>query len=289
MVDDRDFSSEIEAEAMALSLRGDQAIADLVAHSVDNQARILVANNIDALDRYRAGDVAAYIRLHFRGVNREFCLSFYRVPSCSESAVVSPKRDVALEFNSWSTEKQRDEGAVFLGVSNLVESPKGIIPSWVSLEPLKNRTDFRWQILAPTLQVISPMVFGGAERELDGLEGGAFSGDRRSVAGLIQDRSQVIGDVEEQTGQSLWYLAHELDFVRVLAGVRLRISQEGPCLLLDKSVNDGLELLDVVLCAPEREMRAVEHVRHGGQTHPNQSPGILEGGAPLPERATAAA
>jgi hypothetical protein len=195
--------SQIEAEVAALSLSGDQGISDFVAHSVDNAAHVLAAENLNAFDRYRKGKAAIYIRGHVGGADREFCLSFFRAPSSAERPVSRLERNVAIERDAGGVEVQRNEGAVFLGISNLVESPEGIIPSFVSLEPLKNRTDFRWQILASAGKIVAPFFFGGSERKLDGLEGRAFSSKGRCITSLVEDSAQIVSDVKEDAWQNL--------------------------------------------------------------------------------------
>jgi hypothetical protein len=45
-----------------------------------------------------------------------------------------------------------------------------------------------------------------------------------------------------------------------------------------KSVNDGLEITDVVLCAIEGQPRALKDISHG-QVRPDERPRISKGGA----------
>ena len=124
------------AEVAALSLCGDQGITDFVAHSIENASRVLAAENFDALDRYRKGDVTAYLGLHVRTTNDEYCLAFFRVRSFSENGgvirggtVSRLERDGSLKGYPWCSEIEGNETAVFLNVSDLGEFPEGIIPS----------------------------------------------------------------------------------------------------------------------------------------------------------------
>ena len=90
-------AESLRKEAEALSLRGDQGIADFIAHSVENASSILAAQNIDAVYCYKAGDVAAYIRFNVRSTNEQFCFAFSRIPSASEN----PEHRDRSHFLAW--------------------------------------------------------------------------------------------------------------------------------------------------------------------------------------------
>jgi hypothetical protein len=248
-----------------------------VAHSIENASRVLAAENFDALDRYRKGDVTAYLGLHARTTNDEYCLAFFRVSSFSENGgvirggtVSRLERDGALI--PWCSEIEGNETAVFLSVSDLGESPEGIIPSFVSLEPFKDRTDFRRQSLAAAGQVVPKVEFGRPEWELGGLQRGAFSCEGGSVTSLIQDGPEVVGCVEKNARQHLWPIARELDFVHMFSGLRILINEVGPWLVIDKTFDNRFEVADMVLCPTERQTWAVERSAMAKISDPTKEP-----------------
>lgn len=267
---DADLSVELKAEAKALSLRGKQGIADFVAHGIQDAARVLAAQDLNVLNRYRKGEVAAYLRFHISGTNDQFCLSFRRIPSSSQDGaftipdgVPCPKLDGACEGNGGVADPEGDESQVFLGVSNFIECPEGVVPSLVSLVPLKKRTDFRWQILACASDVVPELVLTGAEREFSCFKASIAGSDRSGVTSLVEDGPQIVGGVEQQTWQHLRRFALKLNLVDVLAGLRLLVNDQGPWLIIDKSANKGFEVCDMMFCTLECESSTIEQIGHG--------------------------
>jgi len=295
---DANLIAELEAEAKALSLRGAEGIADFVRHSVENAARVLAAGNLNVLDRYRKGEVAAYLRFHISGTDRQFDLSFRSIPSCPENGRIPDhdgrtvrllELDGRTEGDKGGANLQGDESAVFLGISNLVEGPEGVIPSLVSLEFLENRTDFRWQIFASASQIVPPVFFIGPEGEFNRLEAWTVGGDGRSIPGLVQNGAQVVGGIKQDTGKHLRQIANDLNFVNVLSGIRIFINDSGPWIAIDKSANRGFELVDVVFCTTESQSSTIKYVGHDDKTRSDQEPRISKGGAAFSHYATKAA
>ncbi len=251
-------SSRNELEPPTLRFGSHQDALDYARHAVEDANSRLAAQSLNAVDRYRKGDIGIYIGLRSRKNGHQCDLVFSRVPADTKLAGTS---NVSGQFSgSDSTAKERRricddkrlQGEVFVGVSDLVNGPEGVIPSFVSLEALKERTDFRGQILAATGQVVPPFLFRGTEGKFGGLRGGAFAGDSGSVSGLIEDSSQIVSSIEQDAGQHLRHLLCEFDFMKVLAGIGILINEAGPWLVCDEFVNGCFEIANVMLCAHER-------------------------------------
>ena len=91
---------------------------------------------------------------------------------------------------------------MLIGISNLIDSPKGVILSFVSLKFFKERTDFRRQILASSSQVIQEILLTGTERKFDGLEGRSFGSYGGTVSGLIENGAKIVDGVKENAWQT---------------------------------------------------------------------------------------
>jgi hypothetical protein len=289
---------ELKAKAAALSFRSHQDALDFVRHSVEDTNRRLAAQSLNAVDRYRKGEVTAYIGIRSRLNGSYGHLAFRCVPAHTElgreweietgypvfvAVNISPENDLGLP------KANGDECEMFLGISDLVECPEGTILSFISLEPFKNRTDFRWQILASSGQVALPVVFGWAKGKFDGFERGPVSGESGRVACLVEDGAEIVDGIEKDARQHLWNFLSEADSVKIRSGLRLFINEVGPWLSVCESVNDIAEITDVMLCANEGQSRAVETINHGKRPRSNERPKISAGGEALFDDATSAA
>jgi hypothetical protein len=97
--------------------------------------------------------VTAYLRFNVRGADCQFCLAFLRIPARPEERdiigrTVRGECDAGSKADVWGGDSERDQFAVFLGVTEIVQGPKGVIPSLVWLESAKQFCDFRWQMFA---------------------------------------------------------------------------------------------------------------------------------------------
>jgi len=170
-----------------------------------------------------------------------------------------------------------DEGEMFVGVSNLVEGPEGIIPSFVSLAPLKERTDFRWQILASAGRVVPEISFGEPKGKFDRFQGRAFGGDGGGVTSLVKDGAKIVNGVKKDAWQHVRQWPNELDLVNILSGLRIFIDDVGPCVSVDKAIGDSIEVVDVMLCARESKASAIEQISHDQQIRSDERPRVSAG------------
>ena len=124
---------------------------------------------------------------------------------------------------------------MFLGVSNCVERPEGIIPSFVSIETSEEVLDFQGRILAASSEIVPESLLGGTEGKFGCFQRRASSGDSRGVADLVKDGSQIVGGIEQNAGQDLRQLLSDLDFIKILAGIRIFVNEAGPWIVSRKS------------------------------------------------------
>jgi hypothetical protein len=270
---DAELITELKAEADALGCCSAEDISNFAAHAVKDAARFLVEQNVNAIDRYRKGEVAAYIRIHLRQTDRQLGLAFLRIPSASENSGIVPEfrslmdRNIAQEFNPRIPRVEWDESAVFLGITNFVHGPQDVIPSFAWLELAKERDDFRRDIFAdlPSYDVVIEAGQVISERKTSSFGVGFSAGDCGSITSLIKDGSEVADHIEQDTRKILGDIAGEPDFVDMFSRLRLRIDEQGPWLLVEKSANNRFEILDMILCTTEGKSRTVEQVSHDRQ------------------------
>jgi hypothetical protein len=246
--------AKLKAEAAALSFGSHQDVLDDVAHLVEDANKRLAANNLNALDRYVKGEVAAYIGARQRRSERQYHFVFRCVPAegvvlkVANSGIPPTMLDVQVDGCRSSADRKGNERQMLFSVRDLIESPKDIIASFVSLEPFKKRTDLRWQILASPSHHINEIHIGIAEGESNMVCGPSGS-DGSGVSALVQDGAEIVSGVEENAGEFVGQLALKLDFVDMLRRIRLFINDVGPRLIVFEFGDSPFEIGDVVMCA----------------------------------------
>jgi hypothetical protein len=264
--------AELKAKAAALSLGSHQDALDFVAHSVEDQFCRPIAENFNAIDRYRKGEFAAYLEIIAGRHGHQCHLAFSRVPPDSSTCWTSNVAlgptmvDFGVEGGRGVIDGERYESAVFLGITELVQGPEGIIPSFVWVESSKDREDFRRQMFARFSSPIDmgiELIESVGEREVGLFRRDFATSHSGGVSGLVEHGAKVIYGIENDAWQHDRQWLGELDFVKILSGLRLFINEVGPWVTVDKLRLNSIEVGDVMLCANERQTWAMEQVRHG--------------------------
>jgi hypothetical protein len=249
---------DLKAKAAALCFRSQQDALNYARHTVEDSNRRLAAQSINAVARYLKGEIGIYIGLRTLRDGHECDLVFLRVPANTKSAWADSFTDPIFGFNPGAEENGRGcsdkgpESEVFIGVSNLVYGPKGLIPSFVTIEILKERLDFRGKILASSGHMVPEFLFRGpADGKFDCPQARSFGSDGGCVSALIENGTKIVSGIEKNAGQYLRKLLNDFDFMKIINGIRIRINEAGPWLFCDKSVSDNVEIVDVMLCAQE--------------------------------------
>jgi hypothetical protein len=167
--------AELKAKAAALSFSSHQNGLNDAKHFVEDVNRRTAPQNLDAADRCRKAEGSAYLAFLLRREGGENFQKYHLVFRSIPTAIWSRKVAVGAVESPSLTDFEGNESEVLLGISDLVEGPKGVIPSFICPECFKEITVFRWQILAASGQIVSPFFFGWAEGEFDGLERGTLA------------------------------------------------------------------------------------------------------------------
>ena len=222
--------------------------------------------------------MAAYVGITSLRNRRQYHLAFLAIPSSKRSVGVYKEADsrlggkATLEMRGGLDDKDGDESAVFLGVTELVKCVEKIIPSFVWLESFKEITDFRRKILGPSGGAGIDIVSRLSERK-GCLSGRRFpAGDGGGVSALVEDGTQVVGDIEQNARGTVWQFSRENDFVNFLSRLRISINDVGPWAWVDEVFDHGIEISDMVLCPFEGHPGATEDVCHGEKPDPTKEP-----------------
>jgi hypothetical protein len=287
---------DLKAKAAALRFGSQQDAFDYIAHSKQNMARLGITENVKPFDGYAEGKLECRVCFFARGSNCQYQFLFKRAPY--EIAAIWAHDLTYQDSLNFSSREEgnglanagRNEGAVFLGVTEVVNSPEGVVPSFVWVTPPKECSDLRRQVSADVSGAINIVVQIGetvCEGEIGLPRIFLPASNRGGVTGLVEHGPQIVGCIEKNTGKHMWEVESKLNFVDVVSRIRIFIDNVGPRLAFDKFVNQRIEITDVMLCPNESKTRAVEQICHG-QDRSVERPGIPESGASLSEYSAAA-
>jgi hypothetical protein len=260
-----------QAKSAALCFRSHQDALDYAAHLVESVNRLPVLRNRNPLKLYRENKVAAYVRINSSRDGCQYHLAFSRIPTSYDTA---SRCSAVPDFCFWGKlsreigerlgDPQWNKNAVFLGITELVQGPKGSIPSLVWLEAEKKLQDFTGEMSAsfPTLNIVVDFGDSIAKREF------AFGGtacpsrDSGGVSALVKNGTQIFGTVEQDAGQILRDFSRKDYFVNFLSRLRILIDDVGRWVTVDKVDDHGIKVVDVAMCPLERKSRAMKKIGH---------------------------
>lgn len=154
---------------------------------------------------------------------------------------------------------------MFLGVTELIQGPEGIIASFVWAEIAKERRDFRGEVFADLSFSVDVVVKAGqiiAERKVGPFGVLSPACDGAGVSRLIKDGSQIVDSIEKDAGKVSWQTTRKDDLMKIVDSITVSLDSVGPRLIGYKLGDLGVEIVDVMLCSIDSELRASERVCH---------------------------
>ena len=255
-----------KSESSALRFRSHQDALDFARNGVEDSNRRLAAQRLDLVEGYRNQELEIVIKWNANGGMGEKDFVFRAVPNrrgedgngaASALKIYAPGRDA-----------ERGESGVLPEITELVEGPKGVIPSFVWEETAKDRPNFIGQILGPPFCILEfASILGEGKGSLFGKMGaGSQSG---GIANLIEGGAEgfdcLCGGVNTSYGdRSLQaHLVHQ--------GIKINLSESAVWVLAVKGDQPLIEFSQVLICAREpsfwtekrisaRERHLVDHV-----------------------------
>ena len=151
---------------------------------------------------------------------------------------------------------------MFAAITNLVECPDEVIPTLVWVEPSKERCDIRWEIFAPAFNHVFEL--SGSVR--DG-EGSVFQSSVAKRAGccessLIQSRAEGFSSLGGVIGEAGGKGFGQATFMQLIDSLRIQLNDMSVWFFVEKSLDPSIEVGDLLLCAGNPALGAVEYVSH---------------------------
>ncbi|MGB8065083.1 MAG: hypothetical protein WCF26_24570 [Candidatus Sulfotelmatobacter sp.] len=171
------------------------------------------------------------------------------IPCRSRAAKYTGKRRIGVgipnKLDLSYIDSRLNNGAMFMGISELVQAPQGRIPSFVRLELHKKRLDFWRDVLGFGFEVSLEFLPRISERERGALPEVPRNGRAGS---MIQRRSQVLKCRNRTLGNGARHSLSEADFVNIVGSVSITLSNSFVHVQREKKSAQFFQVLNVVLC-----------------------------------------
>ena len=200
---------------------------------------------LNIAEGYINGDFALCLNVGFGSMAQKFHFVFLAIPDGDGDSERGVADNGIFVKDTAGVHGGRGNDSMFVGVSNLVESPNKIIPSFVWLKlATKEVADFRRQFFANALHSEFEFSFTVAD-------GKVLESPRESVHGLVESGAQIVDSVHGDPLQIDWHAFDELGLMDFLASARISLNHFGAWATLVKLRQLPFELLDVTVCPSE--------------------------------------
>jgi hypothetical protein len=274
----------------ALCFRTHQDALDFADHLVQEADWLLAIYNFGGvLQNYREGNFCICATLSVGPEARKIDLICRSVVGGAADEDRDSCGDGGREAHFDLADPNGHKAGMLGRIAKLIDTPEGVIPSFVSLQPFKVHKNFRVQVFKASY-FDGPMSGIGSERKVAEFGIWSFIGHAGSVARLVQAGPQVINCIENDAWKAPFErIIAELDLMKLVSGVQIAIDIVEPTFFPPERGEFGIKVVDVILCTTERAFSALKQVTHGDKTRSNKSPGISESDQAFSHDATAAA
>jgi hypothetical protein len=275
-----------EVDATALRFRSHQDALNYAAHCVEKANRRLALQNwFGMVDNYVVGNL--YVRVPFgrfgRAVDYDFCFLGQR--RRSEFHV----GHLGIDVNSdrGFPEIHRNKNSVFFGIRECIQCPKGVVPSFVWLEPFKERANLKGEIVFQAVDSVRPKidVFGERERsKIIGISVGTMP-HSDGVSHLIQAGPEIANGIEHNTGNIIGESFTKAEYLQIISGISITLDNMGVGLIWRKDLDCVFQIRNMVICSTQDAFGTGEDITHD-EIRPNERPQLSESSAAFSDHTT---
>jgi hypothetical protein len=216
---------------------------------------------LNIAEGYAQGKIEVIVELCVMGYARKYYLVFRAIPQGGHSQFTN-----ALEISSRNAADDKREHVnnnrfMLVGITKLVENPKGIIPSFVWLVADYEFVELLWQITGSTrisassanikMLESSAYVFPKGKVGVAPIHAGSFTD---GVTGLVQSVPQMDQNLESNSGQFDWNPLKQFDLEYILSSILVLLYDGAAMLHLRESSDLSFKCLNVRLGTPTTEL-----------------------------------
>jgi len=224
-----------QTESIGLRFNKPQDALDYANHLVEDAGRWLISSDVNIANRYEKGDLE--IAMEFGVAPRQFHLIFRAIP------LNGMDRGNAIHgdgnYRSERGNAKSEDGLMFVGVTQFVNTPEKIIPSSVWFARDHHVEDFFGDVLGTS--ICSTLHLGEIKSEgelciLSSLNPGG------SIDGLVRSAPQITNNIEGATREDVRHILDEFDLVNWLSCIRIFLNDISAKVLLTESVHFPFKL-----------------------------------------------
>lgn len=193
-----------KADPPALRFSSAEDAINFARDGIEDSNRRSGRDAVKLVKRYVEGELHIVLKLAAGVDHREYDLIFFAVKEGGNNPYPTG-HDSFIDHHASAVDANGHQEPVFIGVTQFVQGPEGVIPSFMWLERAKERADIRRQIFAPALNVrievnntvpegkVSILRLSDASPHGDGIPALIETGSERFY-GLNRDVCPTIGD-----------------------------------------------------------------------------------------------
>jgi len=234
------------ANSSCLGFRSPEDALNFASEIAQNGKDWLASKRLDIAKSYSKGHVDIVVHCCMSNHPGDYDFVFSSVPRrgmvVKDSLVkITPSNKLRLsDINS-----RMNDGSVLVGITNLVESPQGRIPSFVRFEPHKDRLDFIQHVLGLGFEVVEKLPSCISKREGSAIH--VFPRDN-GTGTMIQSRSQILNGRNSEFGDSRRKSACEFDLVEHVNTLSIKLGDSFVRVRRKKQGHLKFEFLNIFLC-----------------------------------------
>lgn len=255
-----------DSEAPCLRFSSKQDALDFARHGAEGAEDFMLSYSLDFAERYVKANLDLVFKIRSLATSGDYHLIFSAIPNWARenfrrqwSRGAHPENiDTAADYAD-----SRNQ-SVFVGVTDLVECPNGLVPSLVRLEAAKEINDVRRDFLAAffddELKIGSAIGNGEVSRFI----GEPVSRRKGSERGMVESGSQIASRVICVVSKLLGDRLRKYNLV-IDPSPLVGISDLGPWFALDILLCGEFEILDACLCTHQKPLRTIEGMFEHGE------------------------
>ncbi|MBM3543359.1 MAG: hypothetical protein FJX44_02460 [Alphaproteobacteria bacterium] len=220
-------------------------------------------NPIELVESYVKGDVCIVLKMAARSDPSECDAVFVALPPDSDTPRA---RDFARMKVHSSGDSDWDQKPMFVGITEFVEDPEGVIPSLMRIERAKERRNLWPQVFTSPGNIVVQLGRGIPEREVGFFGISNSAQDTSGVSTLVEGRSEGLDGLDGGVGPTVWEIARKLNAMDIKP-IRINLDSRNCWVFLEERLNTLSESVDMLLCASEPPLWAGERIdlSHGEQ------------------------
>lgn len=266
-----------KADALGLCFRTQDDALNHARDVLKYGADFFTAYGLDIPKRYAMGDVEIVLKFSSGGHYGKYELVFSGVPNEMGEIAISghygfAQSDVAREKSNRSNEP------VFVGVTQLVEGPDGKISSLVRIERAKVRYDLWGQVFASPFDNVFELRGVISDREVSRFGIGFSAQNGGGKSGKVKGGAQRLDTFDREIGDGVGNGPSHLELVKLIPGLRIRLNRNGVGLSLEKGFTLPTDFVDMLICAGESALRAMERIGHDKEPKRSRQTNQCRGG-----------